>query len=42
MFISIVDKAIAEEVVSNIQNAIGDAIGILYTSDVDVIRQDHF
>ncbi len=42
MFISIVDKAIADEVVSNIQNAIGDAIGILYTSDVDVIRQDHF
>lgn len=42
MFISIVDPAIVDNVVKEIQLAIGDAIGILYTSDVDVIRSEHF
>ncbi|MEQ9520340.1 MAG: transcriptional regulator [Parvibaculum sp.] len=42
MFISIVDKAIADDVVKNIHAAIGEAIGILYMSDVDVIRSEHF
>lgn len=42
MIVCVVDKTIAPKVMEAIQNAIGDAIGILYASDVDVLRDEHF
>jgi|TARA_R110002095_G_scaffold99847_9_gene87787 nitrogen regulatory protein PII len=42
MVICIVDAAIVGTVMTAIKEAIGDAIGVLYTSDVEVLRDEHF
>eukprot|EP00439_Symbiodinium_sp_Y106_P088455 s1_g991.t1 len=42
MVICIVDASIAGAVMAAIKEAIGDAIGVLYASDVEVLRDEHF
>lgn len=42
MVICIVDASIAGDVMAAIKEAIGDAIGVLYASDVEVLRDEHF
>lgn len=42
MVICVVDASIAGAVMTAIKDAIGDAIGVLYASDVEVLRDEHF
>jgi len=42
MVICVVDASIAGAVMTAVNEAIGDAIGVLYASDVEVLRDEHF